>query len=410
MRKNFLKRTLAGVLSAVTLCSSMAVSVPTAFAAEEDNKASAIEIKVGETYNVADKGVSKAWFQQNGAPRNVWPMFTKASDGTEIRAYCADHAKGNPGTGGKPYTVTGQVKDMRVYGVVVKSDSRNTLNTFISGSKVLNAGNFTADMYFSASQAAIWCALGDAQIAANSKFGVTYPSSTSLGYRSSGKTLSASTTSEALTLYAAIEMLKYGNEFDGVWGSSGKGHAPWVGNTINYTPGSATYNAANAKTGSVDLPNGIVKSGIFAEKSIDGTDYLVLPMAAASATFVRSNRIFVRASNLPSGAFIMDEDGNKNGSDGLLTLTKVHSDKTLYKNGNDMAFGQVFYFCIPKTTAEQMDAANTPITTSFLTSMNVDRYNVYVASTNSSGIQPVILVEPAVKLSSNKLGSSKTLG
>ena len=191
MRKNFLKRTLAGVLSAVTLCSSMAVSVPTAFAAEEDNKASAIEIKVGETYNVADKGVSKAWFQQNGAPRNVWPMFTKASDGTEIRAYCADHAKGNPGTGGKPYTVTGQVKDMRVYGVVVKSDSRNTLNTFISGSKVLNAGNFTADMYFSASQAAIWCALGDAQIAANSKFGITYPSSTSLGYRSSGKTLSA---------------------------------------------------------------------------------------------------------------------------------------------------------------------------------------------------------------------------
>lgn len=408
MRKNFLKRTLAGVLSAVTLCSSMAVSVPTAFAAEEDNKASAIEIKVGENYNVADKGVSKAWFQQNGAPRNVWPMFTKASDGTEIRAYCADHAKGNPGTGGKPYTVTGQVKDMRVYGVVVKSDSRNTLNTFISGSKVLNAGNFTADMYFSASQAAIWCALGDAQIAANSKFGVTYPSSTSLGYRSSGKTLSASTTSEALTLYAAIEMLKYGNEFDGVWGSSGKGHAPWVGNTINYTPGSATYNAANAKTGSVDLPNGIVKSGIFAEKSIDGTDYLVLPMAAASATFVRSNRIFVRASNLPSGAFIMDEDGNKNGSDGLLTLTKVHSDKTLYKNGNDMAFGQVFYFCIPKTTAEQMDAANTPITTSFLTSMNVDRYNVYVASTNSSGIQPVILVEPAVKLSSNKLAFSST--
>ncbi|MFQ7689819.1 MAG: hypothetical protein ACLRIO_07375, partial [Butyricicoccus sp.] len=408
MRKNFLKRTLAGVLSAVTLCSSMAVSVPTAFAAEEDNKASAIEIKVGETYNVADKGVSKAWFQQNGAPRNVWPMFTKASDGTEIRAYCADHAKGNPGTGGKPYTVTGQVKDMRVYGVVVKSDSRNTLNTFISGSKVLNAGNFTADMYFSASQAAIWCALGDAQIAANSKFGITYPSSTSLGYRSSGKTLSASSTSEALTLYAAIEMLKYGNEFDGVWGSSGKGHAPWVGNTINYTPGSATYNATNAKTGSVDLPNGIVKSGVFAEKSIDGTDYLVLPMAAASATFVRSNRIFVRASNLPSGAFIMDEDGNKNGSDGLLTLSKVHSDKTLYKNGNDMAFGQVFYFCIPKSTAEQMDTAGTKLSTSFLTSMNVDRYNVYIASTSSSGIQPVILVEPAVKLASNKLAFSSS--
>lgn len=154
MRKNFLKRTLAGVLSAVTLCSSMAVSVPTAFAAEEDNKASAIEIKVGETYNVADKGVSKAWFQQNGAPRNVWPMFTTASDGTTIRAYCADHAKGNPRVqGGKPYTVTGQGIDMRVYGVAAESDSRITLAAFVSGSKVLNTNNFTADMYFSASQA-----------------------------------------------------------------------------------------------------------------------------------------------------------------------------------------------------------------------------------------------------------------
>ena len=104
----------------------------------------------------------------------------------------------------------------------------------------------------------------------------------------------------------------------------------------------------------------------------------------------------------------MDDDGNKNGSDGLLTLSKVHSDKTLYKNGNDMAFGQVFYFCIPKSTAEQMDAAGTKLSTSFLTSMNVDRYNVYIASTNSSGIQPVILVEPAVKLASNKLAFSSS--
>ena len=55
-----------------------------------------------------------------------------------------------------------------------------------------------------------------------------------------------------------------------------------------------------------------------------------------------------------------------------------------------------------------MDTAGTKLSTSFLTSMNVDRYNVYVASTNSSGIQPVILVEPAVKLSSNKLSFSST--
>ena len=216
MRKNFFKRTLAGVLSAVTLFSSMAISTtPTAHAAEEDNKASAIEIKVGETYNVADKGVSKAWFPQNGDPRNVWPMFTKANDGTEIRAYCADHAKGNPGTGGKPYTVTNKVDDMHIYGVATKSDVRMTLNEFISWAKApLTTGNFTSDMYFRASQAAIWVALGDAQIANNSNFNVSYPSSTSLGYRSSGKTLSASTKEEALTLYAAIKMLEYGNDFN----------------------------------------------------------------------------------------------------------------------------------------------------------------------------------------------------
>ncbi len=35
--------------------------------------------------------------------------------------------------------------------------------------------------------------------------------------------------------------------------------------------------------------------------------------------------------------------------------------------------------------------------------MNVDRYNVYAASTTSSGVQPVIMVEPAVqKLSANE--------
>ena len=76
--------------------------------------------------------MQKAWFQQNGAPRNVWPMYTTASDGTEIRAYCADHSKGNPGTGGMPYTVTSRVSDMHVYGVAVRSDARMTLDTFIS--------------------------------------------------------------------------------------------------------------------------------------------------------------------------------------------------------------------------------------------------------------------------------------
>ena len=403
MKFSLPQRFTAAILSAVTALSCMTVSVPLAGAADEDNKASAIEIKVGETYNISDNGTQKAWFQQNGAPRNVWPMFTKASDGTTIRAYCADHAKTNPGTGGKPYTVTGKVSDMHVYGVATRSDSRTTLNEFISWVQApLTASNFTADMYFSASQAAIWVALGDAQIAANSNFGVTYPSSTSLGYRASGKTLSASTTSEALTLYAAIKMLEYGNTFYNVWGPNGKNHAPWTGCTINYTPGSSTYSAANVKNGSINLTGGIIKSGVFAEKQIDGQTCLILPMAAASATFVRGNKITLKADKLPTGAFLMSETGTKS-TNGTLTLANVRNDKTLYKNGNDMAYGETFLLCIPKTTAEQMDAADTKLLTSVTATMNVDRYDVYVASTNANGVQPVILVEPAVKQSAAQL-------
>lgn len=114
MIRNLFKRVTAGALSALTLLTSapLAGAVDSGIMplAKEDNKASAITINVGEVYNIADRGVHKAWFQQNGAPRNVWPMFTTASDGTEIRAYCADHSKGNPGTGGMPYTVTSRVK------------------------------------------------------------------------------------------------------------------------------------------------------------------------------------------------------------------------------------------------------------------------------------------------------------
>ncbi len=397
------QRFTAAILSAVTALSCMTMSVPLAGAADEDNKASAIEIKVGEIYNISDNGTQKAWFRQNGSARNVWPMYTKASDGTTIRAYCADHAKTNPGTGGKPYTVTGKVSDMHVYGVATRSDSRTTLNEFISWAQApLTASNFTADMYFSASQAAIWVALGDAQIAANSSFGVSYTSSTALGYRASGKTLSASTTSEALTLYAAIKMLEYGNTFYNVWGPNGKNHAPWTGCTINYTPGSSTYSAANVKTGSINLTGGIIKSGVFAEKQIDGQTCLVLPMAAASATFVRGNKITLKADKLPTGAFLMSETGTKS-TNGTLTLGNVRNDKTLYKNGNDMAYGETFLLCIPKTTAEQMDAADTKLQTAVTATMNVDRYDVYVASTNASGVQPVILVEPAVKQSAAQL-------
>lgn len=414
MIKGITKRVAAGMLSALTMVSGIPLSQalytgPIARAAEDD-VASAIVIEVGDTYNVADRGVRKAWFQQNGAPRNVWPMFTTASDGTEIRAYCADHSKTNPGTGGMTYTVTGRVSDMHVYGVAVRSDSRTTLNEFISfaGAPIAKE-NFTEDMYFSASQAAIWAALGEVQIAANNNFGVNYVSSTSLGYRASGKTLSASTTSEALTLFAAIRMLQYGNEFYAVWGPSGKGHAPWIGSTINYTPGNTEYTPAVQKSGSVDLPQGIVNSGVFAEKEIDGQTYLVLPMAAASATYVRGNQIFVRADDMPSGAFLMDNAGNKSTDDNgsqRLTLTNAKQNNELYKNGNEMAFGDTFLFCIPKDVAEQMDAQSQKLGTSITVSMNVDRYNVFAASTNSSYVQPILLVEPAVKVTSAKIAFS----
>ena len=402
----FFRRAIAGFMTAVTVVTTVTTGVPIAFAADEDNTASTVEIKKGEVYNIYDKGVDKAWFQQNGSPRNVWPMYTKASDNSEIRAYCADHSKANPGTSGTSYTVTGKVSDMHVYGVATQTDSRMTRNAFVgqdSVKSVLNTGNFTDAMYFSASQAALWAALGEVQIAANSKFGVTYTSSTALGYRASGKTLSASTASEALTLYAAIKMLEYGNTFYNVWGPSGKGHEPWVSTTLRYTPGSATYSGANSRCDSVTLTNGITGSNVFAEKTIDGQTYMVLSMAATSSTFVRGNRIFVSATNMPTGSFLMDSQGNKSGSDGRLTLSKVKNDSSIYPNQNGMAFGEELWLCIPKATAEQMDAAKEELKTSFLISMNVDRYNVYVASPNASGVQPVVMVEPGVIRKASRL-------
>ena len=241
-------------------------------------------------------------------------------------------------------------------------------------------------------------------------------SSTSLGYRAAGKTLSASSTSEALTLFAAIKMLEYGNEFYNTWGPNGKGHEPWVGATINYTPGNAEYTPAAQKTGTIDVGGSIVSGGTFAEKEIDGQQYMVLPMAAASATFVRGEgehgQIFLRAENVPSGAFLMDSQGNKSTDDGgsqRITLSNVQQNNDLYKNGNGTAFVETFLFCIPKSTAEEMDAGSESLQTTFTASMNVDRYNVYVASTTNSGVQPVIMVEPGVQQWKPERPITKTL-
>ena len=134
------------------------------------------------------------------------------------------------------------------------------------------------------------------------QLGVNYFSFNSFGYRVSGKTLSVGSTAEALTLYVTVEMLKYGNDFNSVWAVR-KEPRPWVGAQISYTPGNAAYNAAAQRTGLIELPAGIVGSNVFMEKQIDGQTYLVLPMAAASATFVRGNRIFISAKDMLTGAF-----------------------------------------------------------------------------------------------------------
>lgn len=410
MTKKYPKRLMAAALAVATLLTGIPAMQLTASAAEEDDQASAAVISVGDTYQVADPSVQEATFLMSGRGRNVWPMFTKLNDGTEIHAYCADHSKADPGPSGKTYTVTNRVSDMRLVGVLMRSDARNTLNSFITlAGAPVSAANFNENMFFSASQVAVWAALGDVTIQPGSINGVSWPGSVALGYPASGGAVTATNTTEALTLFAACRMLQYGNDFNAVWGPNGVGHAPWIGAEINYTPGNATYNAANKQTGSINVGDSIVGSGVFAEKTIDGTDYLVLPMAAAAATFVRGQRIFVSAKDMPTGAFLMTNDGKKSvvveGAHNL-TLNNAKSDDTLYQNGNGKSWGETFLFCIPKATAESMDTAGQKLNTSFQMSANVDRYNAFLASTNSSGIQPVLLVEPAVQLVGAKVAFS----
>lgn len=129
-------------------------------------------------------------------------------------------------------------------------------------------------------------------------------------------------------------------------------------------------------------------------------------MAAASATFARGNRIFVRMDNSPDGAFLVSDDGMKsvedNGSQ-RLTLGNVQNLNSLYDNANDQAFGQTFKFCIPKAAAETMDKNKETLKAAFTCSMNVDRYNVFIAKPPASSVQSAILVEPAVQAISAKV-------
>ena len=52
----FFRRAIAGFMTAVTVVTTVATGVPIAFAADEDNTASSVEIKKGEVYNIYDKG------------------------------------------------------------------------------------------------------------------------------------------------------------------------------------------------------------------------------------------------------------------------------------------------------------------------------------------------------------------
>ena len=64
MIKDIMRRAAAGMLSAVTILSGIPLSGALDFGpiarAEEDNVASEIVINIGDTYNVADRGVHKA--------------------------------------------------------------------------------------------------------------------------------------------------------------------------------------------------------------------------------------------------------------------------------------------------------------------------------------------------------------
>ena len=408
MKNTLKKRAMSLLLAASTLLGTAPAVLPKAAAAAADDVASKAVIKVGDTYTLKDSGPKQAYFLQNGGSRNVWPMSFSMNDGVVANAYCMDHSKTNPG-GGTTFTVTSKPNDMRLYGVITASDARNTRAAFINtwGNGILTDDNFNDWAYFCASQAAVWAALGEVQIAANTSYGVTYESSTSLGYRASGKTLSAGNTTHALTLYAATQMLKRGVEFDNAWGPNGKGHAPYIGANIFYSPGALDFDPNNRKNNTIDLGNqGIVGSGVFVEQEIDGTTYLVLPMAAASATFIRGYQITVRLKNAPQGALLITNDNTggttrsqTGGHDQTLVLNNAKRDDTLYNNANNQSFGQKFTLAIPRATAEAMDAAGKKLDdVELYATLRSDRYNVYVAQPANGAVQPAAMVEPAVQI------------
>lgn len=70
---------------------------------------------------------------------------------------------------------------------------------------------------------------------------------------------------------------------------------------------------------------------MFALDTVAGQECYVLPMAIASGTFIRSENIFVRLDDPPTGAFLIDSNGVKN-TDASSRVLALHEAKktTIY--------------------------------------------------------------------------------
>jgi len=399
------------------------------YGAEEDKPSAAVISTDDPPYLIKDLGAEEGLFYQSNQPKNVWRMVTTLSDGTSVSAYCADHTKGNPGKSGLYYTITKGIRDdKRLIGVLTHTDARVTVEEFLnnvlvrndkfegSEERKLTTANFrdadpTGWPFFCASQIAVWVALGDAYIPAGSGSELTWNGSEALGYTPNAAGAKKPITpipGNALserTVYAALKLLEIGNAFNALW----EDHYPYVGTGITYTQSSSEFNAEtrklySEKDGPIQLDKGIVNSGFFGEKTCDGIDCYVLPMAVGSATHIRGTGVKVTAKNMPQGAFLMSAADETNHQSQTLTLAIENNDGPVagetggpyLPNDNGESYGARFYLCIPKNVAQELDASKTPLNIELSSDLNVDRYEAFYAHTANTRIQPVALIEPAV--------------
>ncbi len=135
-------------------------------------------------------------------------------------------------------------------------------------------------------------------------------------------------------------------------------------------------------------------------------------MSVGSATHIRGTTINVVAKNMPKGAFLMGAVGanqqkitDSNAQTQTITLNIENQGSAdyssdggaYYPNQNGCSYGTTFYLCIPKDVAQALDASKTKLNIEFSSTMNVDRYEAYLAyPTDGSNAQNTALIEPAV--------------